>query len=261
MNKMFPYVFLRIDLLRASFFRYRGGFRRYFCWFGLLFPIFLIGCEQYRDNYSFFSEESNRPDTTILVDYHDVTCHLLWMNEESEAMMNPLYWLRIMHCAEDLSDAQAWQQTQSLSGHSWYTTVKQTLLMGRMTLTAIERQQLLMKIDYYHTLYPPSLFSLLQLWREKQQLLIALEEEKTHYQQLQSSSEAQLKAWRETQSQMQEQLNETMRKLENLTDIERQLSSRKQISREMPENAVKEGVPGEDQAPDNVQPHLSTDNH
>ena len=42
---------------------------------------------------------------------------------------------------------------------------------------------------------------------------------------------------------VQFQLDDTTRKLENLTDIERQLSSRKQISGEMPDPAAKDDTP------------------
>ncbi|EFE23990.1 hypothetical protein EDWATA_00955, partial [Edwardsiella tarda ATCC 23685] len=48
-------------------------------------------------------------------------------------------------------------------------------------------------------------------------------------QRLQSSSEAQLEGLQAECQRWQTQLEETQRKLENLTDIERQLSARKQI--------------------------------
>ena len=60
-------------------------------------------------------------------------------------------------------------------------------------------------------------------------LQITLFDEKARYQHLQESSDSQIDSLRQSQARLQSQLQDTSRKLENLTDIERQLSSRKQL--------------------------------
>ncbi|MBN7803717.1 hypothetical protein J0A67_22875, partial [Algoriphagus aestuariicola] len=83
-----------------------------------------------------------------------------------------------------------------------------------------------------------SLRPLTQLWRQQQMLQITLFDEKARYQHLQESSDSQIDSLRQNQARLQSQLQDTSRKLENLTDIERQLSSRKQLQGEIPENGA-----------------------
>ena len=57
--------------------------------------------------------------------------------------------------------------------------------------------------------------------------LLQLSEERTRYHHLQQTSDAELDALRQHQLKLNAELNVTRRKLESLTDIERQLSSRR----------------------------------
>lgn len=76
----------------------------------------------------------------------------------------------------------------------------------------------------------------MQTWRDRQTLFLALSDERLRYKRLQESSDKQLDTLRVQQSHLQYQLETTTQKLENLTDIERQLSSRKSLSGEIPDN-------------------------
>ena len=58
-------------------------------------------------------------------------------------------------------------------------------------------------------------------------LQLQLAEERLRYSKLQQSSDSDLDTLRQQQQHLQSQLDLTTRKLENLTDIERQLSTRK----------------------------------
>ena len=58
-------------------------------------------------------------------------------------------------------------------------------------------------------------------------LQLSLAEGRQRYSKLQETSDAQLDALRVQQQQLQAELDLTTRKLQNLTDIERQLSTRK----------------------------------
>lgn len=64
-----------------------------------------------------------------------------------------------------------------------------------------------------------------QLWRDGQTLQLQLSEERFRYSKLQQSSDSELDALRQQQESLREQLETTTRKLENLTDIERQLDA------------------------------------
>lgn len=66
-----------------------------------------------------------------------------------------------------------------------------------------------------------------QLWRDGQTLQLQLSEERSRYSKLQQSTDSELDTLRQQQQHLRTQLDTTTRKLENLTDIERQLSSRK----------------------------------
>lgn len=68
---------------------------------------------------------------------------------------------------------------------------------------------------------------LYQLWRDGQNRQLQLVDERARYAKLQQSSDSELEALRLQEQQLRGQLELTTRKLENLTDIERQLSSRK----------------------------------
>ncbi|VEC51210.1 putative alpha helix protein [Klebsiella aerogenes] len=67
---------------------------------------------------------------------------------------------------------------------------------------------------------------LYQLWRDGQTRQLQLVEERARYAKLQQSSDSELETLRQQELALREQLELTTRKLENLTDIERQLSSR-----------------------------------
>ncbi|MCL5191284.1 two-component system QseEF-associated lipoprotein QseG, partial [Escherichia coli] len=74
---------------------------------------------------------------------------------------------------------------------------------------------------------PAQVRPLYQLWRDGQALQLQLAEERQRYSKLQQSSDSELDTLRQQHHVLQQQLELTTRKLENLTDIERQLSTRK----------------------------------
>jgi TolA-binding protein len=121
------------------------------------------------------------------------------------------------------------------------------------------------RLNSYRLEFPSSLRPLLQLWRQQQVLQITLFDEKARYQHLQESSDSQIDQLRQSQIRLQAQLQDTSRKLENLTDIERQLSSRKQLQTEIPDNsatqqktdAVKKVAPNKAAEPD-AEPEKGT---
>ena len=89
-----------------------------------------------------------------------------------------------------------------------------------------------------------------QLWRDGQVLQLQLAEERFRYGKLQQSADGELDTLRSQQQYLRAQLETTTRKLENLTDIERQLSTRKPASNYLPDasktNAQPVKTPDED---------------
>ncbi|MDF3009201.1 MAG: qseG [Enterobacter kobei] len=72
------------------------------------------------------------------------------------------------------------------------------------------------------------------VWREGQALQLQLSEERYRYSKLQQSADGELDTLRQQQQYLREQLETTSRKLENLTDIERRLSTRKPAGNDLP---------------------------
>lgn len=165
------------------------------------------------------------PESKV-VDYQLVDCELIWDVEESKTS-NSLYWLRAMDCAARLSAVDARAQARQQSGDSWQSVFKAAVLMSNGNVTPIERRQYMLQLDAFSRDYPAAVRTVLQLWRENQMAQLQLSEARSRYHHLQQSSDAQLDALRQQQAALSSELKITRRKLETLTDIERQLSSRR----------------------------------
>ncbi len=99
------------------------------------------------------------------------------------------------------------------------------LLMLKLPLR--ERRDLVARLDTFSPQIAVQVRPLYQLWRDGQTRQLQLVEERARYAKLQQSSDSELETLRQQELALREQLELTTRKLENLTDIERQLSSRK----------------------------------
>ncbi|KIC86641.1 two-component system QseEF-associated lipoprotein QseG [Pantoea agglomerans] len=162
-----------------------------------------------------------------VADYLATRCSDLWTIENSAALSNPLYWMRAIDCAERLSPAEARAEAHRWPVESWSRAFKQGVLMSNGNVTPVERRRYVETLDRYSSDFPQSVRPLLQLWRSNQAAQLDLSEARTRYVHLQQSSDTQLEAIRQQMVKQQQQLSDTQHKLERLTDIERQLSSRK----------------------------------
>ncbi|MBD8183984.1 two-component system QseEF-associated lipoprotein QseG [Pantoea agglomerans] len=162
-----------------------------------------------------------------VADYLATRCSDLWTIENSAALGNPLYWMRAIDCAERLSPAEARAEAHRWPVESWSRAFKQGVLMSNGNVTPVERRRYVETLDRYSSDFPQSVRPLLQLWRSNQAAQLDLSEARTRYVHLQQSSDTQLEAIRQQMVKQQQQLSDTQHKLERLTDIERQLSSRK----------------------------------
>lgn len=201
-------------------------------------PLLLAGCVDRAVSGGLNAQQQEAIPDTKVIDYRTAACDTLWQLDDKDALDNALYWLRAMDCADRIGSTQARALAKTVPGDSWSGVFKQSILLGSAQPTSGERRQMIDRINSYRMEFPGSLRPLTQLWRQQQMLQITLFDEKARYQHLQESSDSQIDSLRQSQVRLQSQLQDTSRKLENLTDIERQLSSRKQLQGEIPDNGA-----------------------
>lgn len=172
------------------------------------------------------SGESSEPRQQV-ADYLSTDCDDIWSLNGAAAENNPLYWLRGMDCADRLAAARARAEASALAADSWQGAFKRGILLANAKIAPSERRQLVSDTDALSPQIPSRIRPLYQVWRDGQALQLSLSEERLRYSKLQETSDGQLDALRLQQQQLQAELDLTTRKLQNLTDIERQLSSRK----------------------------------
>jgi len=192
-----------------------------------LTTLLLSGCTTSPATSSLPSGHQVAEPEVSVADYLATRCSDLWTIENSAALSNPLYWMRATDCAERLSPAEARAEAHRWPVESWSRAFKQGVLMSNGNVTPVERRRYVETLDRYSSDFPQSVRPLLQLWRSNQAAQLDLSEARTRYVHLQQSSDTQLEAIRQQMVKQQQQLSDTQHKLERLTDIERQLSSRK----------------------------------
>ncbi|RJT46071.1 two-component system QseEF-associated lipoprotein QseG [Rahnella woolbedingensis] len=200
-------------------------------------PLALAACVPHSPDNRYYQQVSDQvvPDSKV-IDFRIAPCETLWTLDDNEAVTNSLYWLRAMDCADRMNDAQARFQAQQIPATTWDQVFKQSILLSGAEPDQQQRRALLAKVSAYRGQMPGQIRPLVQLWRERQNLQVVLGDEKARNARQLAVSEEKLQAMTQQQQVMESNLADTRRKLENLTDIERQLSSRKQIQGDLPDN-------------------------
>ncbi|GKX55179.1 membrane protein [Leminorella grimontii] len=161
-------------------------------------------------------------------DYSRVRCDGdIWKSQNDETNANGLYWLRLISCAGTFTPTQARAQSYGYDGTKWDGVFKRAILLSKLDLGNAERRGALEQLKNFQATYPDSVYSLVQMWRSEQQLQLGLQEERARAQRQKEGAESQIVDLQLQMVEIKHQLHETTRKLQNLTDIERQLSSRK----------------------------------
>lgn len=202
----------------------------------LLVPLLLASCVQNTAQKDVKHPQLAEEPEQQLADYLSTNCDDIWQNQNYDSTANPLYWLRAMDCSERLAPAEARAEAHRWPSDNWRDTFKRGILLANAKITPTERRRYMTKLDAMAGDVPAHVRSLFQVWRDGQASLLALSDERTRYSKLQQSSDNELDTLREQQQRLRSQLSLTTRKLENLTDIERQLSNRKPATTELPEN-------------------------
>ena len=154
-------------------------------------------------------------------------CADIWSLQSEASDKNPLYWLRGIDCADRLAPVQARAEARQHDANSWQDAFKRGILLADAKITPNERRDLVASLDTFSPQIAAQVRPLYQLWRDAQGRQLQLIDERSRYAKLQQSSDAELETLRQQEIELRNQLELTTRKLENLTDIERQLSSRK----------------------------------
>ena len=162
-----------------------------------------------------------------VADFLSVECADIWSLQSEASDKNPLYWLRGIDCADRLAPVQARAEARQHDANSWQDAFKRGILLADAKITPNERRDLVASLDAFSPQIAAQVRPLYQLWRDGQVLQLSLSDERQRYSKLQETSDGQLDALRLQQQQLQGELDLTTRKLQNLTDIERQLSTRK----------------------------------
>ncbi|WP_237930095.1 two-component system QseEF-associated lipoprotein QseG [Buttiauxella sp. S19-1] len=202
----------------------------------LLLPLLLASCVQNTAPKDVKHPPHVEEPEQQLADYLSTNCDDIWQNQSQDSMSNPLYWLRAMDCSERLAPAEARAEARRWPADNWRDTFKRGILLSNAKISPTERRRYMTKLDAMAADVPAQVRSLFQVWRDGQASLLALSDERSRYSKLQQSSDNELDTLREQQQRLRSQLSLTTRKLENLTDIERQLSNRKPAVAELPDN-------------------------
>lgn len=179
-----------------------------------------------------------------VTDYRYASCDTIWENDQPAARENALFWLRMMDCADRTETSQARENASKIEVTNWSDAFQQNILLNSADPTIAERRKMLDSINTYSLSFPTAVRPLLQLWREQQVQIINLSDAGARYKRLQQEMDTKLDRLKEDNAKLAFELNTTSRKLENLTDIERQLSSRKKSTNET-EKEVESVVEGD----------------
>lgn len=189
--------------------------------------LLLAGCSSpFAQHANATSDEEKLPQQQV-ADFLSTDCADVWFLHGETTEKNPLYWLRGMDCAERLSPEMARTEAKLHTNDSWQDAFRRGILLGSAKITPFERRETVSRLDSFSPQIPSQVRPLYQVWRDGQALQLQLSDERSRYSKLQQSADGEMDTLRQQQQHLRSQLDLTTRKLENLTDIERQLSSRK----------------------------------
>lgn len=234
--------------------------RRKAAYFGaVVFTLFLTGCVAKNGQSPLETLTQVVVPEVKVTDYRYASCDTIWENGQPTARENALFWLRMMDCADRVEITQARADASKITVTDWSTAFQQNILLNSADPSIAERRKMLDSINTYSLSFPTAVRPLLQLWREQQVQAINLSDASARYKRLQQEMDSKLDRLKEDNAKLAFELSTTSRKLENLTDIERQLSSRKKSTNET-EKEVESAVEGDKPtAPEAQQPNLNAE--
>lgn len=208
--------------------------------------LLLAGCVTHAPTSAISDKKEATWPENQLADFLTTRCDDIWNLSGHDVESNPLFWLRGMDCSKRLSPATARAQAAMWDDETWQAVFKRAILMADAKITPVERRNNTSRLDALAASIPGQVRPVYQLWRDGQVQQLQLAEERSRYSKLQQSSDAELDTLRQQQEHLRAQLDTTTRKLENLTDIERQLSTRKPAGNYLPDGSKGSAAPAPD---------------
>lgn len=197
------------------------------CFLFIMFPLVLSGCTP----KSLTEAQEPEPEIPVVkqktIDYRWAECKTL-SSFYDEGINNALYWLRAIECTNRIMTTEAQRQANSVVVTGWDDAFYKSILLERAGMTIADRRTQLVLLESYKLQFPSSVRVLLSAWIENQTLILSLAEEKNRYRRLTTETDNKIDALRKENNALQHELSITLKKLESLTQIERQLSNRKQ---------------------------------
>lgn len=197
------------------------------CFLFIMFPLVLSGCTP----KSLTEAQEPEPEIPVVkqktIDYRWAECKTL-SSFYDEGINNALYWLRSIECTNRIMTTEAQRQANSVVVTGWDDAFYKSILLERAGMTIADRRTQLVLLESYKLQFPSSMRVLLSTWIENQTLILSLAEEKNRYRRLTTETDNRIDALRKENNALQHELSVTLKKLESLTQIERQLSNRKQ---------------------------------
>ncbi|XBS68803.1 hypothetical protein ABK905_19815 [Acerihabitans sp. KWT182] len=114
-------------------------------------------------------------------------------------------------------------------------------MLNAANISVVERRRAYQRLLGFRSEFPPSVYPIFKMWRQQQALRLILADERSSNQRQLEADAAQIDQMRQQQAELQSKLDITTRKLENLTEIERRLSARKQGMSDSGDNDVGDG--------------------
>ena len=136
---------------------------------------------------------------------------------------------------------------------TWQANFKRGILLANAKISPVERRRYVSRLDELAGEIPGQIRPLFQVWRDNQAAQLQLSEERSRYAKLQQTSDGELDTLREQELRLRSQLALVTQKLENLTDIERRLSSRKTSGGELPDATHPAASPDDKDIPEETQ--------
>ncbi|WP_406704206.1 two-component system QseEF-associated lipoprotein QseG [Sodalis sp.] len=191
----------------------------------LLAPLLLSACQQDGGRHRLLSEVPGSHTHLAPATLAQV-CDDIWQRDDG-VVNKPDYWLSLMECAPRMTPAQARAEAWRHQDASWQDSFRQSILLDAADIDMTERRRAYHRLLSYRDNFPAGIYPLFTLWRQHQALRLVLADERSRAQRQQQESDKQMRALTAREQQLKQELAATARKLQNLTDIELRLSSRK----------------------------------
>lgn len=191
----------------------------------LLAPLLLSACQQDGGRHRLLSEVPGS-HTHLAPATLAQMCDDIWQRDDG-VVNKPDYWLSLMECAPRMTPAQARVEAWRHQDASWQDSFRQSILLDAADIDVTERRRAYHRLLSYRDNFPAGIYPLFTLWRQHQALRLVLADERSRAQRQQQESDKQMRALTACEQQLKQELAATARKLQNLTEIERRLSSRK----------------------------------